>query len=123
VKILVVEDDRKVAGFLELGFREEEFDVDVARDGEDALARARAGGYDLILLDHMLPGRSGREVAAELRRGGFKTPILMLTARDDPHDVQAALAAGVTAYVTKPFRFEDLLNRVRGLISDGAASA
>jgi DNA-binding response OmpR family regulator len=122
VRILVVEDDRKVAGFLELGFREEEFEVDVATDGEDALAKARAGAYDLILLDHMLPRRSGREVASELRREGFRTPILMLTARDDPHDVQAAMAAGVSAYLTKPFRFEELLNRVRDLLSDGAAS-
>jgi DNA-binding response OmpR family regulator len=123
VRILVVEDDRKVAGFLEHGFREEEFDVDVALDGEVALAKARAGRYDLILLDHMLPRRSGREVAAELRREGLKTPILMLTARDDPHDVQAALAAGVSAYLTKPFRFEDLLTRVRGLLSGGTASS
>lgn len=119
----MVEDDRKVAGFLEHGFREEEFDVDVALDGEVALAKARAGRYDLILLDHMLPRRSGREVAAELRREGLKTPILMLTARDDPHDVQAALAAGVSAYLTKPFRFEDLLTRVRGLLSGGTASS
>jgi DNA-binding response OmpR family regulator len=116
VKILIVEDDRKVAGFLEQGFREERFEVVVARDGEEALDRARAAAFDLILLDYMLPKRSGPEVAAQLRREGRSTPILMLTARDDVQDIKDALGAGVNAYLTKPFRFDDLLQRVGSLL-------
>jgi DNA-binding response OmpR family regulator len=96
--------------------------VDVAREGDEGLARARAGSYDLILLDFMLPNRSGLEVAAELRRGGDQTPILMLTARDDARDIQSALAVGVNAYLTKPFRFDDLLRQV-GLLADRSRSA
>jgi two-component system copper resistance phosphate regulon response regulator CusR len=118
MRILVVEDDRKVAGFLEEGFREEQFEVDIAREGDEGLARARGGKYDLILLDFMLPNRSGLELATELRRGGDHTPILMLTARDDARDIQSALDAGVNAYLTKPFRFDDLLRQVGALVSD-----
>jgi DNA-binding response OmpR family regulator len=116
VKILIVEDDRKVAGFLEQGFREERFEVEVARDGEEALDRALHADFDLILLDYMLPKRSGPEVAAEIRREGRAVPILMLTARDDAHDIRTALGAGVNAYVTKPFRFDDLLHRVESML-------
>lgn len=118
MRILVVEDDPKVAGFIEEGFREEQFDVDVAREGNGGLACARTGKYDLILLDYMLPNRSGLELATELRRGGDQTPILMLTARDDARDIQSALAAGVNAYLTKPFRFDDLLHKVGALLAD-----
>jgi two-component system, OmpR family, copper resistance phosphate regulon response regulator CusR len=116
VKILIVEDDRKVAGFLEQGFREEQFEVEVARDGDEALGHALAGQFDIILLDYMLPKRSGPEVAAEIRRAGRAVPILMLTARDDAHDIRTALGAGVNAYVTKPFRFDDLLQRVEAML-------
>ena len=122
MRILVVEDDPKVAGFIEEGFREEQFEVDVAREGDAGLARARSGRYDLILLDFMLPNRSGLEVAAELRRGGDQTPILMLTARDDARDIQSALAVGVNAYLTKPFRVDDLLRQV-GVLADRSRSA
>lgn len=116
MKILIVEDDRKVAGFLEQGFREERFEVEVARDGEEALERALAIEFDLILLDYMLPKRSGPEVAAQLRRDGRSTPILMLTARDDANGIRAALDAGVDGYVTKPFRFDDLMQRVESML-------
>lgn len=116
MKILIVEDDRKVAGFLEQGFREERFEVEVARDGDEALACALGGEFDLILLDYMLPKRSGPEVAAHLRREGRTTPILMLTARDDAQDIRTALGAGADAYVTKPFRFDDLLHRVESML-------
>lgn len=118
MRILVVEDDPKVAGFLEQGFREEQFEVDVALDGEAALARAGASTYDLILLDFMLPRLTGPEVAAALRRDGNQTPILMLTARDGAEDLQRAFAAGVNAYLTKPFRFGDLLRQVETLLAD-----
>lgn len=115
MRLLVAEDDRKVAGFLEQGFVEEGFEVTVARDGDEALARARAGAFDVILMDFMLPGRSGVEVVAALRADGITSPVLMLTARDDPRDLRAATEAGVNAYVTKPFRFADLLERVIAL--------
>jgi DNA-binding response OmpR family regulator len=118
VKILIVEDDRKVAGFLEQGFREEQFEVAVARDGEEALDRARGTDFDLILLDYMLPKHSGPEIAAELRMLGRRKPILMLTARDDTQDLRAAFGAGVDAYLTKPFRFDDLLLRVNSLVAE-----
>jgi DNA-binding response OmpR family regulator len=123
MRILIVEDDPKVAGFMEQGFREENFEVDLARDGEEALARAGATTYDVILLDFMLPRRTGPEVAATLRRSGDRTPILMLTARDDAGDLKAAFAAGVNAYQTKPFRFGDLLRQVETLLTDPSRPA
>ncbi len=117
MRLLVVEDDQKVAGFLEQGFAEEGFEVDLAQDGPSALTKALATRYDLVLLDYMLPGRSGVEVAGELRRAGQTVPILMLTARDDPRDIRAALEAGADGYLTKPFRFADLLTRVEALLT------
>ncbi len=123
MRLLVVEDDRKVAGFLEQGFLEEGYDVVIARDGVDGLSRARAGGFDLILLDFMLPGRSGLEVVAALRAERVHTPILMLTALDDPRDVHAAFQAGANAFMTKPFRFADLLDRISALLSERRLTA
>lgn len=123
MRLLVVEDDRKVAGFLEQGFIEEQFEVDVARDGDEALARGLEGHYDLILMDYMLPGRSGPEVVAALRKAGRTMPVLMLTARDDPRDLRAAMEAGADAYITKPFRFADLLDRIDTLLTQRRLSA
>jgi two-component system copper resistance phosphate regulon response regulator CusR len=119
MRILVVEDDHKVGGFLEQGLREEEFEVERAWDGDEALAKADAGGFDLILLDYMLPTKSGLEVATILRGKGSRTPILMLTARDAPEDIREGRAAGVDDYLGKPFRFDDLLRRIRALAGDG----
>ncbi|HTS87038.1 MAG TPA: response regulator [Gemmatimonadales bacterium] len=116
MKILVVEDDRKVAGFLQEGLREEGFDVEAAHEGNAAFQRAASGQFDLVILDYMLPNRSGPDIAAGLRQAGVTTRILMLTARDDPRDVKVARAAGVDAYLTKPFRFDDLLDRVKALL-------
>ncbi|HEY7636322.1 MAG TPA: response regulator [Gemmatimonadales bacterium] len=116
MRILVVEDDTKVGGFLEVGLREEMFEVDRACDGHEALVLAGTLEYDLILLDYMLPKKSGIEVASELRGAGRETPILMLTARDAPEDWQAAREAGVNALMGKPFRFAELLDRIRALI-------
>src|SRR5207247_899273 len=87
MKILVVEDDRKVAGFIEQGLREEGYAVDLAPDGDEATMLAHVYEYDLLVLDVMLPKKTGLQVAAELRREGSKTPILMLTARDATEDV------------------------------------
>jgi len=122
MKILVVEDDRKVAGFIEQGLREEGHAVDVAPDGDEATMLAHVNEYDMIVLDVMLPRKTGLQVAAELRREGRSTPILMLTARDATEDVVRGLDAGADDYLTKPFKFDELLARVRALVRRGGAS-
>ena len=121
MKILVVEDDRKVAGFIEQGLREEGYAVDVAPDGDEATMLAHVYEYDLVVLDVMLPKKTGLQVANELRREGRKTPILMLTARDTTEDVVRGLDAGADDYLTKPFKFDELLARVRALVRRGGA--
>src|SRR5215471_3747770 len=121
MKILVVEDDRKVAGFIEQGLREEGYAVDVAPDGDEATMLAHVYEYDLVLLDVMLPRKNGLQVAAELRREGRRTPILMLTARDATEDVVRGLDAGADDYLAKPFKFDELLARIRALHRRGGA--
>jgi DNA-binding response OmpR family regulator len=121
MKILVVEDDRKVAGFIEQGLREEGYVVDVAPDGEEATILAHVYDYDVILLDVVLPKKNGFQVATELRREGRHTPILMLTSRDATEDVVRGLDAGADDYLAKPFRFDELLARVRALHRRGGA--
>ena len=115
MRILLVEDDLKVGGFLEVGLRGEAFLVDRAYDGEAALEMAAAGAYDLILLDYMLPKKNGVQVAAGIRSRGQETPILMLTARDSDEDIRRGRAAGVNEYLSKPFKFGDLLNHIHAL--------
>jgi DNA-binding response OmpR family regulator len=115
MRILVVEDDRKLGALLQQGLEEDGFEVALARDGEEALAQAGAAEFDLILLDYMLPKKSGYEVTVELRRAGRQTPILMLTARDAPEDLREALRAGVNDLMGKPFRFAELVDRIRAL--------
>jgi len=122
MKILVVEDDRKVAGFIEQGLREEGYAVDVAKDGDEATTLAHVNDYDAILLDLMLPKKNGLQVAAELRREGRRTPILMLTARDSTEDVVRGLDAGADDYLSKPFKFDELLARLRALTRRGGAA-
>src|SRR5206468_1167230 len=107
---LVVEDDRKVAGFIEQGLREEGYVVDVAPDGEQATMLAHVYEYDMLVLDVMLPKKTGLQLATELRREGRATPILMLTARDTTEDVVRGLDAGADDYLTKPFKFDELLD-------------
>ncbi len=121
MKVLVVEDDRKVAGFIEQGLLEEGYVVDVAPDGEEATMLAHVYEYDVILLDVILPKKNGFQVAMELRREGRKTPILMLTSRDAVEDVVRGLDAGADDYLSKPFRFEELLARLRALSRRGGA--
>ena len=121
MKILVVEDDRKVAGFIEQGLREEGYAVDLAPDGEDATLQAHVNDYDVILLDVVLPKKNGFQVAAELRREGRRTPILMLTSRDAVEDVVRGLDAGADDYLAKPFPFDELLARIRALCRRGGA--
>src|SRR6266516_3102482 len=116
MKILVVEDDRKVAGFIEQGLREEGYVVDVAPDGDQGTMLAHVYDYDLLVLDVMLSKKTGLQLAAELRREGRATLILMLTARDTTEDVMQKLDANADDYLTKPFKFNKLLARVRTLV-------
>ena len=121
MRILVIEDDRKIAGFIERGLREDGYAVDVSHDGETGLTNAHVFDYDAIVLDVMLPGRSGYEVVRALRAEGRDTPVLMLTARDAKEDIVRGLEAGADDYLTKPFSFEEFLARVRALLRRGGA--
>ena len=116
MKLLLVEDDRKIANAVARGLEAEGFRVEVAGDGDEGLWRATEGSYDLILLDLMLPGRSGYRVCADLRAAGDWTPILVLTAKDGDLDEAEALETGADDYLTKPFSFPVLVARVRALL-------
>jgi two-component system OmpR family response regulator len=122
MRILVVEDDRKVARFLRQGLGEEGHAVDVAADGEEGGQLAHVNPYDVIVLDVQLPRKNGLVLASELRREGSTVPILMLTARDATDDVVRGLDAGADDYLTKPFAFDELLARVRALGRRGGAA-
>jgi len=122
MRILVVEDERKVASFLRQGLEEEGHAVEVVGDGAAALeAVDAASGYDLVVLDVMLPKRDGFDVLKTLRRQKVRTPVLMLTARDGVADKVAGLDGGADDYLTKPFAFEEFLARVRALLRRGAS--
>jgi DNA-binding response OmpR family regulator len=121
MKILVVEDNKKVASFIEKGLREEGYAVDVAHDGVDGSLKANVYDYDLLILDVMLPGKSGYEIAHDLRSEGKAVPILLVTARDATEDIVRGLDAGADDYVTKPFSFDELIARVRALIRRGGS--
>lgn len=116
MRILVVEDEKKVASFLKKGLEEEYYAVDCAYDGEEALFMAGVNDYDLMLLDIMLPKIDGLEVLKGVRQKGLTIPVLMLTAKDSVEDVVRGLDAGGDDYLTKPFAFVELLARVRALL-------
>jgi two-component system OmpR family response regulator len=116
MRVLIVEDEVKMASLLRRGLREEGLAADVARTGDDAVWMARATEYDAIVLDVMLPGTDGFEVCSRLRDGGTWSPVLMLTARDSVDDRVAGLDAGADDYLTKPFSFAELLARLRALV-------
>ncbi len=119
VRILIVEDEPRLLELIGRTLRGEGYDVDVAADGSDGYDRARVGGFDLVLLDVMLPRMSGLEITMRLRRLGVRTPILMLTARDAVDDRVAGLEAGADDYLVKPFAFVELSARVRALLRRG----
>jgi two-component system OmpR family response regulator len=120
MRILVVEDELKMAGLLKRGLEEEGYAVDVAATGSDAVWAATENPYDAILLDVMLPDVNGFEVCRRLRAGGRWAPVLMLTARTAVTDRVAGLDAGADDYLTKPFSFSELFARVRALVRRGA---
>jgi two-component system OmpR family response regulator len=119
MRVLVVEDELKMASLIRRGLREEGLAADVAVKGEDALWMAEANEYDAIVLDVMLPGINGFETCSRLREAGVWTPILVLTARDAVEDRVAGLDGGADDYLTKPFSFAELLARLRALVRRG----
>jgi len=122
MRILVVEDEQKVANALREGLEGERYDVEVERTGEDAFFRMTTEAFDLILLDLGLPGRDGLQILTTLRSKGIKTPVLVLTARDTLQDRVAGLDSGADDYLVKPFAFAELLARIRALLRRGRAA-
>src|SRR5437867_13142840 len=116
MRLLVVEDEPKLANFIQRGLTEESYAVDVAHDGEEALDRATRTSYDLVILDIMLPRMDGFAVCRALRAGGSDTPILILSARGVVQDRVKGLELGADDYLTKPFEFSELSARVRALL-------
>ncbi len=121
MRILVVEDERKVAKFLQQGLEEEHYSVDVANDGEHGSYLASAEKFDLIVLDILLPKKDGITILKELRSKRISTPVLMLTAKSSVDNKIEGLDSGADDYLTKPFAFAELLARVRSLLRRGAA--
>lgn len=122
MRILIVEDERRLAGVLKRGLEEHGYAVDVAYDGEDGLALAEMEPYDLVVLDLMLPALDGLTVCRRLRAQHRNVPVLMLTARDAIDDRVAGLDSGADDYLTKPFAFRELLARIRALLRREAPS-
>lgn len=124
MRILLVEDEEKLARFLVRGLREEGHQLDHCTHGQDARTRIEALGYDVVVLDWMLPDDDGLAIVEHMRREGLRTPVLMLTARGDTSEKVLGLRSGADDYLTKPFAFEELLARLEALHrrSEGAAS-
>ncbi|HXM33681.1 MAG TPA: response regulator transcription factor [Pyrinomonadaceae bacterium] len=120
MRILLVEDEVRMAQAIKRGLREAAYAVDVARDGEDALYQASINEYDAMILDVMIPKRDGFQVCRELRAQGSRIPVLMLTARDALEDRIGGLDTGADDYLTKPFEFGELLARLRALLRRGS---
>jgi len=121
VRILVVEDERKIARALQEGLETESYEVTLAQTGEEGFFLIHSEGFDLVVLDLMLPGRSGLEILATMRKRGLETPVLILTAKDAVEDRVLGLDTGADDYLVKPFAFPELLARVRALLRRGKA--
>lgn len=119
--VLLVEDDPKIASFLSKGLRHEGFNVDWVTTGREAIARLEAGGVDLQLLDLGLPDIDGLEVLREVREKGMDLPVVVVTGRTDPRDRTTAVSLGVSAYLTKPFPWSELLSTVRAALEKSRA--
>ncbi len=116
MRILVVEDEKKIAAFIKRGLKEEGYTVEIARDGEEGYDFIIDNQYDLIILDLMLPKLDGISLCRQIRRDGFEFPIIMLTAKTTVSDKVSGLDSGANDYITKPFSFEELLSRIRVLL-------
>jgi DNA-binding response OmpR family regulator len=121
VRALIIEDDPKLASLLRRGLNLKGIEATVAEDGSLGRSLWAAGGFDLVLLDVMLPGIDGISLCAERRAAGDRTPVVLLTARDEEDAQSRGMAAGATDYVTKPFAFADLISRVTLLLPDSEA--
>ncbi len=121
-RILIAEDEVRIAAFIEKGLRSHGFTTAIAGDAESATQMALSSGFDLLILDLGLPGKSGLEVLEELRGQGENFPVIILTARDDIQDKIAGFEAGADDYLTKPFRFEELLVRIKARLRNSTAS-
>src|SRR6266498_1976137 len=119
MRILVVEDEVKVAKALREGLEDERYEAVVAHTGEDAFFRINTEQFDVILLDVMLPGRDGLQILTSIRKHGINTPVLLLTARDTLEDRVAGLNSGADDYPVKPFAFAELVARIRALLRRG----
>jgi DNA-binding response OmpR family regulator len=118
-RILIVEDEARLASFLEKGLRSSGYTTTVVADGHSATMLARDDDFDLVVLDLGLPGKDGLEVLRDLRRHGQSLPVIVLTARSDPHDRVTGLETGADDYLGKPFHFEELVARIRARLRDG----
>lgn len=116
MKLLVIEDEKKVANFISQGLREENYEVELAYDGDQGLEKAIAGEYDGIVLDLMMPKRDGLSLLRELRARGLTTPVLILTAKGTTQDKITGLDSGADDYLAKPFHFEELTARIRSML-------
>lgn len=122
MKLLIIEDEKKLAKYLKQGFEENSYAVDIAYDGTNGLHLATHEDYDLVILDIMLPEHDGREILRLIRDTGFKTPVIFLTAKDSIQDRVDGLNIGADDYIVKPFSFSELLARVRACLRRGISS-
>ncbi|HEV7591366.1 MAG TPA: response regulator, partial [Longimicrobium sp.] len=122
MRILIVEDNARIAGFLQKGLREEGYVVEVAGDGDSAFEKATQQGFDAAVVDVMIPGRDGFQLVRDLRAEGVPLPVLLLTAKDRTEDKVVGLDSGADDYLTKPFEFSELTARLRALLRRNAGT-